>query len=188
MDIPWGSDESKKFVTNVGLVTSHGPHGPNIMACEWTHHVSYSPGLIAICLGPGKATLDNIQSTKEFGVNLAAVDQSVMSSLSGNYSGRFHDKINALKAMGFSFFHAKKIKVLMVKDAALHIECKLVKEIKLGDHTMLIGEALAVSHSPDKSPLVLHGGLYWELTNSIPKPSNEERQSMQKIMEDSKKQ
>ena len=54
MDLPWGDDCSKKFVTNVGLITSDGPHGPNIMACEWTHHVSYSPGLIAVCIGPEK--------------------------------------------------------------------------------------------------------------------------------------
>ncbi len=33
-------DRINKFVTNVGLVTSNGPHGQNIMACEWTHQAT----------------------------------------------------------------------------------------------------------------------------------------------------
>ena len=41
MDIPWGSEGTRKFVTNVGLITSDDPHGNNIMAAEWTHLVSY---------------------------------------------------------------------------------------------------------------------------------------------------
>ncbi len=29
MDIPWGSEAAKKFITNVGLITSNGPFGHN---------------------------------------------------------------------------------------------------------------------------------------------------------------
>jgi hypothetical protein len=34
---------SNKFITNVGLITSNGPFGADVMGCEWTHHVSYNP-------------------------------------------------------------------------------------------------------------------------------------------------
>ncbi|MBI2110294.1 hypothetical protein HYT51_00760, partial [Candidatus Woesearchaeota archaeon] len=47
VDLPWGDPRTIKFVTNVGLITSTGPHGDNVMSAEWTHQVSYSPGLIA---------------------------------------------------------------------------------------------------------------------------------------------
>ena len=50
MDLPWGDEISNKFITNVGLITSDGPFGADVMACEWTHHISYSPGLIAVCI------------------------------------------------------------------------------------------------------------------------------------------
>ena len=40
-----------KFATTIGLITSSGSSGPNIMAYEWTHHLSYKPGLIAVSLG-----------------------------------------------------------------------------------------------------------------------------------------
>lgn len=50
-----------KFITNVGLITSNGHFGTDVMACEWTHHISYRPGLIAVCIHPDKATHENIK-------------------------------------------------------------------------------------------------------------------------------
>ena len=47
MDLSWNDRRTRQFVTNVGLITSVGPLGPNIMAAEWTHQISYSPSLIA---------------------------------------------------------------------------------------------------------------------------------------------
>ena len=145
MDLPWGDERTRQFITNVGLITSDGPHGQNIMACEWTHHISYSPGLIAVCIKPDDATHANIQKTKEFGINLCAADHTVLSSVAGGYSGEDHDKIGALKELGFEFYRAKKIKPLMVRGAAMNVECKLVKELSLGDHTMFIGEVVEAS-------------------------------------------
>lgn len=185
MNISWGSDEAHKFVTNVGLITSNGPHGPNIMACEWTHHVSYSPGLIAVCIGFDSTTNANIKKTKEFGVSLCSVEQSVLSSIAGSSSGKETDKIKALEEMGFKFYKAKKIAAPMVKDAALNVECKLFKEIVLGDHTMFVGEAVAVDSG--KEPLAFHGGRYWKLTQTLEKPSEKEREEFKKIIEKHKK-
>lgn len=84
-------EEITGFITNVGLITSHGPHGNNVMACEWTHQLSYDPPLIAVCVRPGKTTFENIQSSKEFGVNIAAFDQNVVAGVTGiRIGGRIH--------------------------------------------------------------------------------------------------
>jgi hypothetical protein len=48
MELSWNDRRTRQFLTNVGLITTDGPYGPNVMAAEWTHHVSYSPSLIAI--------------------------------------------------------------------------------------------------------------------------------------------
>ncbi len=74
MELPWNDPRSNKFVTTVGLITSEDIDGHNIMACEWTHHISYNPGLIAVSLGRTKATVKNIRNSKEFGINLCAKD------------------------------------------------------------------------------------------------------------------
>lgn len=178
MDLPWGDEKTVQFVTNVGLITSNGPHSQNVMAAEWTHMVSYSPGLIAVCIGPGKATAENIRATKQFGVNLAAFDQNVIASVSGSVSGKEIDKVAVLKDLGFMFYSGKKINALMVEGAALNVECKLVKQIPLGSHTMFVGEALEASAS-GKPPLAYCKGKYWALSDSIEKPSEVEIQKIQ---------
>jgi len=187
MDLKWGSEESRKFITNVGLVTSSGPYGDNVMACEWTHHVSYSPGLIAVCINPKGATHANIKETKEFGVNICSTDQSVMSSVSGGNSGKSVDKIKVLEELGFKFYKANKIKVPMIKDAALSVECKLFKEIPLGDHTMFVGEVVEVSVDPSKEPLAHHKGKYSVVGERIEKPPVEELDKIKKLVEKFKK-
>lgn len=186
MDIPWGSSESAKFVTNLGLITSNGLHGNNIMTAEWMHHVSYSPGLIAVNIRPSDATHENIIKSKEFGVNVAAFDQNVVSSVAGSSSGKSIDKIKVLMDLGVEFYEAKKIDVLMMKGAALNAECRLVKAIELGDHTMFVGEVVEIS-SIDKQPLVYHGGKYWELGEQIKKPGPDTLDKIQSLVEKYKK-
>jgi flavin reductase (DIM6/NTAB) family NADH-FMN oxidoreductase RutF len=183
MDLPWGDERSNKFITNVGLITSDGPFGADIMACEWTHHISYSPGLIVVCIRPNDATHENIRQTKEFGVNLCATDQSVMSSIAGGYSGKQYDKIKALKELGFEFYKAKEIRAPMIKGTAMNAECKLLKEFTLGDHTMFVGEAVEASNNTDKKPLAYHDGKYWIMNANAVKPSQEERERIRKIVE-----
>ena len=181
--MPWGDEKTTQFITNVGLITTSGPNGNNIMACEWTHMVSYSPGLIAVCIRAGKATYENIQKTKEFGVNLASTEQTIMSSVAGNNTGKEVDKIKALEELGFKFYKGKKIKTLMIKEAALNAECKLIKEMQLGSHTMFVGEVMEISIDSTKNPVAYHKGKYGKVEFSILKPSNEEREKINKIVE-----
>lgn len=183
LDLPWNDERSNQFITNVGLITSDGPFGPNVMACEWTHHISYHPGLIAVSLGQTKATVENIRRSKEFGINLCSSDQSVLSSVAGGYTGAKYDKVNALKELGFEFYKAKRIIPLMIKGAAVNIECRLYKEITLGDHITFIGEVIEASSNPDKVPLAYHGGKYWIMDTNLVKPSKEERERIKKVVE-----
>jgi flavin reductase (DIM6/NTAB) family NADH-FMN oxidoreductase RutF len=187
LDLPWNDEISNRFITNVGLITSDGPFGADVMACEWTHHVSYRPGLIAVCIRPGDATHDNIRQTKEFGVNLCSADQSTMSSIAGGYTGNEHNKIDALKELGFEFYKAKRIEVLMIRGASVNIECKLSNEIPLGDHTTFIGEVVEASNNPEKEPLAYYEGKYFIMNKGIEKPSDEERERMKQIVEKHKK-
>jgi flavin reductase (DIM6/NTAB) family NADH-FMN oxidoreductase RutF len=186
MDLPWGDPRSNKFATSIGLVTSNGPHGHDIMACEWTHHLSYRPGLIAVSLGPTKTTVKNIRASKEFGINLCATDQTTIASVAGGYSGKDYDKINALKDLGFQFHRATSIDVLMVKGASLSVECKLFKEVTFGDHVMLIGGVSEAIHNTNKESLIYNNGKYWSL-QPIAKPNEETRQSIKDILEKHKK-
>ena len=49
MHLAWNDRRTRQFITNVGLITSNGPAGLDIMSAEWTHHwrgIFYSFGCI----------------------------------------------------------------------------------------------------------------------------------------------
>ena len=75
--------------------------------------------------------------------------------------------------MGYSLYKAKNIDVFMVEGAGLNVECKLVREIILGDHITFIGEAVNVKIDTVKEPLVYHNGQYWKLGEPLQKPTPE---------------
>ena len=186
MDLPHGDDRTKKFVSNVGLITSNGPYGNNVMACEWVHQISYSPGLMAISLTTSRASYENIKQSKEFGISIASNEQNTLSSLSGGSSAKVVDKINAFKELGYKFYKAKKINTLMVEGASLNMECKLVNEVVTGDHVLLIGEVVEVKLG-EKEPLAYHAGKYWKIDNLIPKPAPEKLANLSSVLEKHRK-
>ena len=130
------------------------------------HHKGYSRD---------DATAENINHSKEFGVNLAAEDQNILCSLGGRYTGKELDKISLFKELGIIFYKAKSINTLMIRGAAMNAECKLVKREEIGDHVMFIGEVAEISADEKIKPLVYHNGKYWRLddNNKIPRPSQE---------------
>ncbi len=187
MDLPWGDERTKQFATNIGLITSNGPYGYNIMAAEWTHQLSYSPGLIGVSIDQKNATHSNIIKKKVFGVNLCAYDQNILSSISGGSSGKLVDKIGAIKELGFEFFKAKKIDVLMVKGASMQAECKLIRKIIFGDHTTFVGEVIELYPAGQKEPLILYHNKYWKVGDNIPRPQQQEMIIIKGILEKHKK-
>lgn len=183
VDLPWGSEWSIQFVTNVGLITTTGPYGDNIMSAEFTHHVSYSPGMIAVCIGKDKATNENIKLSKEFGVSLASNEQGVIASVVGTNSGKEIDKIAVLKDLGFKFFKSKKIKALLVEGATLNLECKLYKTIELPERSIFIGIVVERYTPSEKTPLIYHSQKFWHFGNQLEKPSEKETDKINRAVE-----
>ena len=173
MDLSWNDRRTRQFLTNVGLITTDGPYGPDVMAAEWTHHISYSPSLIAVNIRGRDTTAQNIIDSKEFGANLAAEDQNILCSLAGRYSGKHLDKIAFFKEIGVVFYKASKIKALLIRGAAMNAECKLIRQEEIGDHIMFVGEVIEITADENIKPLVYHNGKYWKLGDNLPSPRQE---------------
>ncbi len=181
MDIPFGGQEASKFAGIVGLITTTGPVGDNIVACEWTRLISYSPGIVAVSLHLPDASTQNIKATKEFAVGIAAVDQALLSSLAGSSSGRQFNKIEAAKELGFTFKPATLVKAFLVDGAALNLECRVTEEHPQGDHVTFFANVIAAA-TGDKAPLIYHQGQYWMLGENIPKPTDEVRAHIKEVL------
>jgi len=153
------------FTTGISLVTSFGPHGQNIMAAEWTMQISYTPMLIAIFVHEGNPTFENIKKTKEFGINVASEDQTMSVNIAGGYS---RTEINKLKIKdAFYTLPSRKISVPMIAGCTINAECKLVTMRKIGDHVMIVGKVVEISHNETKKPLLYHLGRYFRIGSII---------------------
>lgn len=154
------------FTTTVGLITTNGSKGPNVMSAEWTFNVSYDPFLILVLLEPGEATFDAIQETGEFGVSLVAEEQVTAMGFAGHFTKHETDKLSSEL---FETYPAKRISVPMIQGALLNAECRVVQSIVMGDHAAFVGEVLEFTADPSKRPVVLHRGAH-QLGPRIPRP------------------
>lgn len=152
------------FATTVGLITTNGRSGPNVMAAEWTMHVSYEPMLVAIFIHDSP-TLWNIKDTGVFGVNIASDDQAALVNIAGGYSGT---EIEKLAIPGTFATYAGSLGVPMIRGCALACECRVVSVQDVGDHVMVLGEAVSASFDEKKFPLIYTRGNYRRLGAKLP--------------------
>ena len=152
------------FATTVGLITTtDGKHGRNVMAAEWTMQVSYDPMLIAIFIHDSP-TLWNIKDTMTFGVSIASDEQAELVNIAGGYSGT---EINKLAIPGI--FHTYMGKTVpMLKGCALNAECRVKSIQEIGDHVMVVGEAISAIFDDKRHPLIYTRGNYRRLGKKIP--------------------
>ena len=155
MDAATVEEAYRLFTTTVGLITTNGSRGPNVMSAEWTFNVSYEPFLIAVVLEAGEATFDAIRETKEFGVSLISEEHVTAMGFAGHFT---HHDTDKLSSDLFETQPAKKIRAPLIKGAVLTAECRLVQEVPTGDHVTFIGEVVELSVDPSKRPVVLHRG------------------------------
>lgn len=160
---------NRYFTTGVGLITSTGKHGSNVMAVEWTMQISYEPMLIAIFIHESSSTYENILKTKEFGVNMSSDEQDSLVNIAGGYSRKEIDKLN----IGlFDIYSARYIKVPMLRGCIINAECLLLNHYKIGDHIAVIGEVVDAKFDTTRSPLVYHQGMYRKIGKKLSRNRN----------------
>jgi len=132
---------------NSCLVTCKGKDEKiNVMAVAWIIPVSVNPPLVAMSIRPERYSHDLIMQTKEFAVNIPTFKMVRKVLLCGRRSGRNLDKF---KEASLSPQKARIVKAPIIKECIAHLECKLVKSMKMGDHTLMIGEVVAANASEE---------------------------------------
>ena len=122
---------------NASLVTCKGRDNKiNVMAVAWVIPVSVNPPLLAMSIRPERYSHDIIIETGEFVVNIPTFKLAQKVLFCGRRSGREHDKF---KEASLSPQKARRVNAPIIKECIAHLECKVVKTIKTGDHTLIIG-------------------------------------------------
>jgi len=123
------------------LITSVSSEGKyNVMTAAWCTPVSFRPPLVAVSISPLRYTHELISETGEFAVNIPSIDLIDAVKYCGSVSGRDVDKF---KETGLTPIKGREIKAPIIAECVAALECKVVKSVEAGDHTLFIGEVVS---------------------------------------------
>jgi flavin reductase (DIM6/NTAB) family NADH-FMN oxidoreductase RutF len=124
------------------IIGTYGSDGrPNIMNAAWGGIASSKPPCISVSLREATLTYHNIQQTEAFTVNIPSEKYVKEADFVGTVSGRALDKF---KEAGLTPEKSKLVNAPIVHEFPYALECRLLKQIDLGMHTMFIGEIVGM--------------------------------------------
>ncbi len=128
----------------IGTYDSDG--NPNIMNAAWGGIASSKPPCISISLREATLTYHNIRQSEAFTVNIPSEKYLKEADFVGLVSGRKHDKFKETKLTPEK---STLVNAPLVKEFPYSLECKLIRQVELGLHTMFIGEIVGMVAESD---------------------------------------
>jgi flavin reductase (DIM6/NTAB) family NADH-FMN oxidoreductase RutF len=129
------------------IIGTYGPDGkPNMMNAAWGGIVSSNPPCISVSIREATLSFHNIQQSEAFTINIPSEKHLKEADFVGMVSGREFDKF---KATGLTPEKSKLVNAPIVSEFPYSLECKLVKQVNLGSHTMFIGEIVGMIADSD---------------------------------------
>jgi 3-hydroxy-9,10-secoandrosta-1,3,5(10)-triene-9,17-dione monooxygenase reductase component len=143
-----------RFATGVAVITGSGPAGTGGMTANALCSLSLDPLLALVCFENQARTLPIVREARRFGVNVLGAEQE-------HLAGVFASKLpESEKLEGVD--HRLVDGVPVIEGALAWAACELRELIGGGDHTIAIGEVLAMGLGGGE-PLLWYGGEYRKL-------------------------
>ncbi|MBV9337905.1 MAG: flavin reductase family protein [Solirubrobacterales bacterium] len=140
-----------RFATGVAVVTGAGPAGVGGMTANALCSLSLEPLLVLVCFENEARTLPIVREAGRFGVNVLTAEQR---QLAGVFASKLPERE---KLVGVE--HRIENGVPVIDGSLAWASCKLSELIAGGDHTIAIGEVLAMGLG-DGEPLLWYSGRY----------------------------
>jgi flavin reductase (DIM6/NTAB) family NADH-FMN oxidoreductase RutF len=124
------------------IIGTYGPDGkPNMMNAAWGGIVSSNPPCISVSIREATLSFSNIKQTEAFTINIPSEKYLKEADFVGIVSGKEYDKF---KVTGLTPEKSKLVNAPIVNEFPYSLECKLIRQINLGSHTMFIGEIVGM--------------------------------------------
>jgi flavin reductase (DIM6/NTAB) family NADH-FMN oxidoreductase RutF len=155
----------RNFATGVCIVTTYldGPGGRqhDAVTVNSLTSVSLEPPLVSVCFRHGSRFLADLLVTRQWAVSiLDAGSDDVARCFAGDRASRAA-AVQTLSASPGEHTGA------LVLDAPSWLECTLREHFEVGDHTVVIGEVLAVGVQQRRPPLIFLHGRYHALDEAL---------------------
>lgn len=106
-----------------------------------------SPPVVGISLKNTRYSLDLIRASRELTVNIPSAFLYKETDFCGLVSGKSIDKF---EKTGFTKLESSKIDIPIIKECPYNVECKVLKEVKVGDWVILVNEIVETHIDEDK--------------------------------------
>ena len=117
----------------------------DLLAVAWINVVASTPPSIAMGLRRTRRTLELIQMTGEFTVNVPSTSMAAVVDYCGLVSGRAHDKP---AETGLTLAPAAVVSTPIVEECLYNLECRVTHEHAIGDYVLVVGE-IVESHAEE---------------------------------------
>ena len=121
------------------LVSSAHGRKRAVLAVAWQMPASSDPPLIAVSIGQGRYSHDVIVRARAFVVNVPTAKQLHLVRIAGTVSGWEKDKF---EGSGLTPEPSVHVEVPRIAECPAHLECRLVRRHRCGDHSLFVGEVL----------------------------------------------
>lgn len=154
------------------VLVSCGAEKHNIITLAWVGTLCSDPPSVGIGVRAERYSHELIVEAGEFVVNLPRADQVDVVDYCGHVSGRLVDK---WVACGLTPAPASQVRVPLIAECPVALECRVTQRMALGSHDLFVGEVLAVQLDDTvldahgrldherAQPLAYGGGHYWQL-------------------------
>ncbi len=115
--------------------------------------LSLHPPLVLICIEKTVKTHDAIAAARKFGVSILSAAQE---EISARFATRMEDKFSGIEV------HRGKLGVPLISGALTNIECSVYDQLPGGDHSIFVGEVVAI-HTREGTPLLYYRSGYREM-------------------------
>lgn len=141
-----------KFATGVTIVTTPKGDGVHGMTANAFMSVSLEPPLVLISVDKRANTHRFIRETKCFGINILRDGQT---DISNHFAGKPDPKV------GQAMTYDRLADVPVLSDCLANIACRLWAKYDGGDHSLFVGEVLALQEKgTEDNPLLFFQGTY----------------------------
>ena len=124
------------------LITCGSMEKPNVLTIAWTGIINTHPPMTYISIRPERYSYPLITQSGEFVINLTTKQLVKAVDFCGVRSGKDVDKF---EVCNLTPEPCSKVSCPMLAESPLSLECKVVRELPLGTHNMLLAEIVAVN-------------------------------------------
>ncbi len=113
----------------------------NLITLAWVARVVSEPPIMSISIRPSRHSTSLIKKLGEYVINVPSVDHIRVMDFCGTRTGK---KVDKWKELNLTKEKGLKVKVPLIKEFPINIECKVIKKFKQGTHIIYLGDVLAV--------------------------------------------